>query len=63
MRTDQRFTTGGEEVVLAVSLELAAAKWKVALLDGRREQPSVHTVWHRDPAVPNCVLVAMVSFR
>jgi hypothetical protein len=38
MRTDQTFTTGGEEVVLAVSLELAAAKWKVALHDGRREK-------------------------
>jgi transposase len=44
VRTDQRFTTGGEEPVLAVSLELAAAKWKVALHDGRREQPAVHTV-------------------
>jgi transposase len=30
--------------VLAVSLELAAAKWKVALHDGRREKPAVHTV-------------------
>ena len=44
MRTDQTFTTRGEEVVLAVSLELAAAKWKVALHDGRREKPAVHTV-------------------
>jgi hypothetical protein len=44
MRTNQTFTTGGEEVVLAVSLELAAAKWKVTLHDGRREQPAVHTV-------------------
>ena len=44
MHTDQTFTTGGEEVVLAVSLELAAASWKVALHDGRREQPAVHTV-------------------
>src|SRR5260370_41586292 len=44
MRTDRTFTTGSEEVVLAVSLELAAAKWKVALHDGRREQPAVHTV-------------------
>jgi transposase len=43
MRTDQSFTTGGEEPVLAVSLELAAAKWKVALHDGRREKPPVHT--------------------
>jgi transposase len=44
MRTDQTFTTGGEELVLAVSLELAAAKWKVALHDGQREKPAVHTV-------------------
>jgi len=44
MRTDQTFTTGGEETVLAVSLELAAAKWKVALHDGQREKPAVHTV-------------------
>jgi hypothetical protein len=44
VRTDQTFTTGGEETVLAVSLELAAAKWKVALLDGRREKPAVHAV-------------------
>src|SRR6202521_4244902 len=44
MRTDQTFTTRGEEVVVAVSLELAAASWKVALHDGRREKPAVHTV-------------------
>ena len=43
MRTDQAYT-GSEELVLAVSLELAAAKWKVALHDGRREKPAVHTV-------------------
>jgi hypothetical protein len=43
MRTDQAYT-GTEELVLAVSLELAAAKWKVALHDGRREKPAVHTV-------------------
>jgi transposase len=42
MRTDQAYT-GTEELVLAVSLELAAAKWKVALHDGRREKPAVHT--------------------
>ena len=44
MRTDQTFTTGSEELVLAVSLELAAASWKVALHDGGREKPAVHTV-------------------
>ena len=44
MRIDQAYPTHSEEVVLAVSLELAASKWKVALHDGRREQPAVHTV-------------------
>lgn len=44
MRTDQTFTTGIEEPLLAVSLELAAANWKVALHDGRREKPAVHSV-------------------
>ena len=44
MCTDQTFTTHGEEVVLAVSLELAAEKWKVALHDGQREKPAVHAV-------------------
>ncbi len=44
MRTDQVYAGSGDELVLAVSLELAAAKWKVALHDGRREKPSVHMV-------------------
>ena len=50
MRTDQTFTTDSEEPVLAVSLELAAAQWKVALHDGRREKPAVHTVAHPQAA-------------
>jgi hypothetical protein len=33
-----------EDVILVVSLELAVGKWKVALHDGRREKPAVHTV-------------------
>src|SRR5260370_3321770 len=33
-----------EDVILAVLLELAVGKWKVALHDGRRERPAVHTV-------------------
>ena len=41
---DQAYRTSNEELVLAVSLELAAAKWKVALHDGRRDRPAVHTV-------------------
>lgn len=44
MRTDQAYTGGSDGLVLAVSLELAAAKWKVAFHDGRREKPAVHTV-------------------
>src|SRR6267142_3446018 len=44
MRTDQAYPTHSEEIVLAVSLELAASKWKVALHDGQREKPAVHTV-------------------
>ncbi|MFL9912821.1 IS110 family RNA-guided transposase [Paraburkholderia sp. RL17-337-BIB-A] len=44
MRTDQANMTHSEAPVLAVSLELAAAKWKVALHDGRRDSPAVHTV-------------------
>ena len=44
MRTDQAYTDHGDVLVLAVSLELAAAKWKVALHDGRREKPAVHTL-------------------
>src|ERR1700680_4330052 len=44
MRTDQAYTGSSDVLVLAVSLELAAARWKVALHDGRREQPAGHTV-------------------
>ena len=44
MRTDQTDMTDAGEVVLAVSLELATAKWKVALHDGRRDSPAIHTV-------------------
>ncbi len=44
MPTVQAHTTYSDTPVLAVSLELAAAKWKVALHDGRREKPAVHTV-------------------
>ncbi|HLB30114.1 MAG TPA: IS110 family transposase, partial [Gammaproteobacteria bacterium] len=42
------FTPG--EAVLAVALELAKGSWKVALPDGRRERPAVHTVAHAQAA-------------
>jgi transposase len=38
---EQDFTGCGE--VLAVSLELSKNSWKVALHDGRRQQPAMHT--------------------
>lgn len=38
---EQDFTVNG--AVLAVSLELSKKSWKVALHDGRRERPAVHT--------------------
>ena len=44
MGNDQGYQLGTDEIVLAVSLELAARKWKVALHDGQRERPAVHTV-------------------
>lgn len=44
MRTDQTDMSNAGEVVLAVSLELATAKWKVALHDGRCDSPAIHTV-------------------
>lgn len=43
MRTEQCFT-GNDHALLAVSLELAAARWKIALHDGRHDNPAVHTV-------------------
>ena len=44
MGNDQRYQSETEEAVLAVALELAAKTWKVALHDGRRERPALHTV-------------------
>ena len=44
MRTHGTDRVNATDVVLAVSLELAAAKWTVALHDGRRESPAIHTV-------------------
>jgi len=33
-----------DEVVLAVALELSKASWKIALNDGKRDKPAIHTV-------------------
>lgn len=45
--THRNFTVGE---VLAVSLELCKANWKIALQDGRRGRPPVHTVRAQQPA-------------
>jgi transposase len=50
MHADPAYKTSIEPLVLAVSLELAAAKWKVALHHARRDRPAVHTVAQPDPA-------------
>ncbi|NPT39988.1 IS110 family transposase [Paraburkholderia sp. 1N] len=54
-------TTHIEDVVLAVSLELAASKWKVALHDGRREQPAVHTVAQPQAAARLQAVLALIE--
>ncbi|AEI81744.1 MULTISPECIES: IS110 family RNA-guided transposase [Cupriavidus] len=44
MNADHATELHAEDAILAVSLELSAAQWKVALHDGFREQPAVHSV-------------------
>lgn len=44
MRTDLSSGTAADELLLAASIELASGKWKVALHDGQREKPAIHTV-------------------
>lgn len=44
----QDFTRDVE--TMAVALELAAGSWKIALYDGRRDKPAVHTVKHTQAA-------------
>jgi transposase len=46
---------------VAVSLELAAAKWKVALHDGRREKPAVHTVAEPQAAARLQAVLALIE--
>ena len=41
--TQEKDFTRGEEI-LAVSLELSKGSWKVALHEGKRERPAIHTV-------------------
>ena len=44
MDANQVMGADAGNIVLAVSLELSAAQWKVALHDGLRERPAVHAV-------------------
>jgi transposase len=62
MRTDQAHT-GTEEPVLAVSLELATAKWKVALPDGQREQPAIHTVAQPQAATRLQAVLDLIEYQ
>jgi transposase len=61
MGNDLRYQSGIGEVVLAVSLELAVSKWKVALLDGRRERPAVHTVEQPQAAARLQAVLALID--
>lgn len=53
------FTLG--EAVLAVALELAKGSWKVALHDGQRDKPAVHSVAHAQAAGRLAEAVAVIE--
>jgi len=61
MGTNQTSTTGSEEPLLAVSIELAAAHWKIALHDGQREKPAVHTVAQPQAGVRLQAVLSMIE--
>jgi transposase len=61
MDTHQMETVRAADVVLAVSLELATAKWKVALHDGRRDSPAIHTVAQPQDAARLQAVLALVE--
>src|SRR5439155_25828442 len=43
MKLTQVNDTRGDELVMAVGLETAGGSWKLALQDGRRGKPALHT--------------------
>jgi hypothetical protein len=49
------------EVVLAVSLELAGASWKIALHDGKRDKPAIYTVSEQAPVPRLLHAVAVIE--
>ncbi|MPW11755.1 IS110 family transposase [Paraburkholderia sp. CNPSo 3155] len=61
MRTHGTDWVNATDAVVAVSVELAAAKWKVALHDGCRESPSIHTVAQTDPAARLQAVLTLIA--
>ncbi|MEI6003125.1 hypothetical protein H3V53_40400 [Paraburkholderia bengalensis] len=52
------------EIILAASLELAGAKWKIALHDGRRDRPAIHTITEPHSAARlQAVLDLLTAYR
>src|SRR5437899_3116157 len=56
---EKDFTLG--EAMLAVSLELSKGSWKVALHDGRRDRPAVHTVANEQASKRLTAAVAVIE--
>lgn len=50
MQPTQLLNITPSEELLAVSLELSKSSWKIALHDGRRDKPGLHTVASENPA-------------
>ena len=50
MQPTQGMNFTPSEELLAVSLELSKGSWKIALHDGRRDKPALHTVASENPA-------------
>jgi transposase len=49
------------EAVLAVSLELAGASWKIALHDDKRDKPAIYTVNEQAPVPRLLHAVAVIE--
>jgi transposase len=58
--TQEKNFTLGEEI-LAVSLELSKGSWKVALHDGKRDKPAIHTVSSEAPGARLAEAVRLIE--
>jgi len=58
--TQEKDFTLGEEI-LAVSLELSKGSWKVALHDGKRDKPAIHTVSSEAPGARLAEAVRLIE--